>query len=119
MGSNPIGFSIATNSFCAQVKPNTPGLEKIKECESEEGQSVLKGAKAGKIDGSNIFILTLFIIKSLIDAKTNEPLKLIPFVIDTATKFDDENNGEGQLAFEHAKTLAFFVVNEQRESSPS
>ena len=27
MGNNPIGVSISTNSFCKQVKQNTPGLE--------------------------------------------------------------------------------------------
>ena len=35
MGSNPVGISIFTNSFCKQVKLNTPGLEKNKECETE------------------------------------------------------------------------------------
>ena len=84
MGSNPTGVSIATNSFCKQVKLNTPGLEKFKECESEEDLSALKGTKAGKIDGSNIFILAPFMIKSLINAKTNDPLKLIPIIMDTA-----------------------------------
>ena len=58
-------------------------------------------------------------IKSLTNSKTSVPLKLIPIVIDAATKFDDENNGEGQLAIEHAEALAFFVVNERRESSSS
>ena len=32
MGSNPTEVSIATNSFCKQVKLNTPGLEKYKVC---------------------------------------------------------------------------------------
>ena len=36
IGSNLIGISISTNSFCKQVKLNTPGLEKYKECKSEE-----------------------------------------------------------------------------------
>ena len=45
-------------------------------------------------------------IKSLINTNTNNPLKLIPIVIDAATKFDDENNGETQLAFEHAEAFA-------------
>ena len=47
-------------------------------------------------------------IKSLINAKTNDPLKLIPVVIDAAKKFDDENSGESQLASGHAEALAFF-----------
>ena len=62
----------------------------------------LKGTRAGKIDGSNIFILAPFMIKSLINAKTNDPLKLIPIVIDAAKNFDDEISGESQLASEHA-----------------
>ena len=45
-------------------------------------------------------------IKSLINTNTNNPLKLIPIIIDAATKFDDENNGETQLAFEHAEAFA-------------
>ena len=109
MGINPIGVSIFTNSFCKQVKLNTPGLEKYKECEPKEELAAIKGTKAGKIDGSNIFILALFIIKSLINAKTNDPLKLIPNVINPATKFDDENSGESQLAFKHAEALANFL----------
>ena len=52
MGSNPIGVSISTNSFCKKVKQNTPGLEKYKECESEEEPVALKSTKAGKIDES-------------------------------------------------------------------
>ena len=42
----------------------------------------------------NIFILMPFMIKSLINTKTNDPLKLIPVVIDAVKKFDDENSGE-------------------------
>ena len=102
MGSNPIGISVCTNSFFKQVKLNTPGLEKYKESETEEDLNALKGTKAGKIDGSNIFILAPFMIKSLINAKTNDPLKLIPIVIDAAKNFDDEISGESQLASEHA-----------------
>ena len=89
MGNNPIGVSISTNSFCKQVKQNAPGLEKYKECKSEEELAALKGTKAKKNDGSNIFILVPFMIKSLITAKTNDPLKLIPIAIDAATTFDD------------------------------
>ena len=89
MGNNPIGVSISTNSFCKQVKQNTPGLEN-KECKSEEKLAALKGTKAGKIDGSNIFILAPFMIKSLINAKTNDPLKLIPIAIDAAMEFNDK-----------------------------
>ena len=107
-GSNQIGVSIAINSFCKQVKLNTPGLEKYKECKTEEDLSALKGTEAGKIDGSNIFILASFMIKSLINAKTNDSLKLIPVVIDVAKKFDNENSGESQLVFEYAEALAIF-----------
>ena len=55
MSSNLTGISIATNNFCKQVKLTTQGLEKYKECESEEELAALKGTKTGKIDGSNIF----------------------------------------------------------------
>ena len=41
-------------------------------------------------------------IKSLINAKTTDPLKIIPIVIDAAKNFDDEISGESQLASEHA-----------------
>ena len=47
-------------------------------------------------------------VKFLINAKTNNPLKLIPVVIEAVKKFDDENNGEGQPSFEHTEALAFF-----------
>ena len=33
-------------------------------------------------------------IKSLTNTKTNDPLKLIPVVIDAAKIFDDENSGK-------------------------
>ena len=49
MCNNPIGVSISTNSFCKQVKQNAPGLEKYKECKSEEELAALKGTKAGKL----------------------------------------------------------------------
>ena len=49
IGNNPIGVSISTISFCKQVKQNTPGLKKYKECESEEDLAALKGTKAGKM----------------------------------------------------------------------
>ena len=55
MGSNPIRVSIATNSFCKQVKLNTPGLEKYRECESDDELAALKGTKTGKIKCSTIF----------------------------------------------------------------
>ena len=84
MGSNPIGISISTDRFCKQVKLNTSGLEKYKECETEEDLSALKGTKAGKIDGSNVFILAPCMIKSLINTKTNDPPKLISIVIGAA-----------------------------------
>ena len=48
-------------------------------------------------------------IKSLKNTKTNDPLKLVPIVIDAARKVDDENNGESQLASGHAEALAFFL----------
>ena len=47
-------------------------------------------------------------IKPLINAKTNDSLKLIPVVIDVAKKFDNENSGESQLVFEYAEALAIF-----------
>ena len=98
MGNNPIGVSISTNSFCRHVKQNAPDLEKYKGCKSEEELASLKGTKAGKNDGSHIFILAPFMIKALINAKTNDPLKLIPIAIDAATKFEDDNDGENKMA---------------------
>ena len=88
MGSNPIGKSIAINGFCKKIKLSTPGLGKYKECSSEEELTALKGTNKGKTNGSNIFILTPFMIKSLINAKTSDsdPLKLTPIVIDATTK---------------------------------
>ena len=92
MGSNPIGVSLAIDSFCKKVKLSTPGLEKYNECSSEEELAALKGANKEKINGSNIFILAPFMIKYLINAKTSNPLKLVPIVIDAAKKFDEETN---------------------------
>ena len=57
-------------------------------------------------------------IKSLINAKTNDPLKLILISIDAATKFDDENNGESQLAFEHPEALANLLWSMNKEKVP-
>ena len=55
-----------------------------------------------------MFVLAPFMIKLLINTKTNDLLRLIPVVIDVAKKFDDENSGESQLASGHAEALAFF-----------
>ena len=119
MGNNPIGVSTSTNSFCKQVKQNAPDLEKYKECKSEEELAALKGTKAGKIDGSTIFILAPFMIKALINAKTNDPLKLIPIAIDAATKFEDGNNGENKLLLEHAEALANLLWLMNKDKVPS
>ena len=54
----------------------------------------------------------------VINAKTNDPLKLPPIAIDPATKFDDENNGERQLAIEHTGALANLMWSMNKEKVP-
>ena len=57
-------------------------------------------------------------IKSLINAKTSDPLKLIPNAIDAATDFDNENNEGSQLAIEHTKAFACFLWSMSKGKVP-
>ena len=87
-------------------------------CSSKEELAVLKGTDKGKISESNIFILAPFMIKSLINAKTSEPFKLIPIVIDAATNFGEESNDGSQLAIEHAEALANLLGSMRKGKVP-
>ena len=109
MGSNLTGVVISKNSFCTTVKAKGPGLEQLEECKTTEEVESLTGDKKGEHHGSNLFLLAPFMVKSIVNAKSRDPLELILSSLKDGIDFDKDNSTEDETTNQgrdHAVSLA-------------
>ena len=112
MGSNPTGVLITDDSFCHHEKGKAPGIEKFQKCESNEERPALTGVSKGMHDASNIFLTAPWLVQALNNAGTNEPLFLIPIVLEAAKPYDKKHkrcDEDYQRARDHAEAAANFL----------
>ena len=63
-------------------------------------------------------MLASCVIKTLLSAKTTDPLKLIPIVIDAVISFYEGDKDGNKLAIDHAEYLATFMLSMNAEKVP-
>ena len=91
MDENPMGVIISNPCFCTGVKKQGPGLEKFQECNSRKDLDDLQPNQKGMYNGANIFMLAPWIVQSILNADTYDPLSLIPVILKDAEEFDNNN----------------------------
>ena len=112
MGSNPNGVVISKQSFCVTVKANGPGWDQLELCDTVGELESLKGQKKGEHHGSNVFLLSPFMVKSVVAAMSRDPLELILSSLKDGIKFDEDNStedDENNQGRNHAVALANFL----------
>ena len=112
MGSSPTGVLIVDDSFCLPEKEKAPGIEKNHKCNSNDERAALTGVSKGMHDASNIFMTAPWLLQVLNDAGTNDPLSLIPIVLEAAKLYNEEHkrcDENYQRARDHAEAAANFL----------
>ena len=99
-------------AFANKKRKKAPGTEKFQKCNSNEERAALTGISKGIHDASNIFLTAPWLVQALNNAGTNDPLSLIPIVLEAAKLYDEEHkrcDEDYQRVRDHAEAAANFL----------
>ena len=91
MEQQGIFVELIPDSVATDCNFPAPSLADYKRCQSKKELEELEVDDGGTFNGSSCFITAPFLQCVLINARTNDPLELIPMVIHAGEEFNREN----------------------------
>lgn len=109
---SPTGVQITNDNMCQHEKHKVPGLKKLQKYQSSEERAALTGFDKELHHGANVFIPAHWLVQSLNNAGTIEPLTRIPQILDDPELYDKEHapcDKSYHRAQDHTETAANFL----------